>query len=46
MKNRALQSPQDTKEMIDLMKFVEEAQQKKLVKLKEAITVSKFNLFS
>ena len=39
MKERALCEPKDTKEMIDLMKYVEQAQQKTLIKLKEDIKV-------
>ena len=39
MKEKALCEPKDTKEMIDLMKYVEQAQQKTLIKLKEDIKV-------
>lgn len=39
MKENALRQPKDTKEMIDLQKYVEEAQQKKLIKLREDIKV-------
>ena len=39
MKENALRQPKDTKEMIDLQKYVEEAQQKTLIKLKADIKV-------
>ena len=39
MKQKALCEPKDTKDMIDLMKYVEQAQQKTLIKLKEDIKV-------
>ena len=39
MKEKALCEPKDTREMIDLMKYVEQAQQKTLIKLKEDIKV-------
>ena len=39
MKETALYVPENTKEMIDLIKFVEQAQQKTLIKLREDIKV-------
>ena len=42
IKEKALAVPVDTKEMISLMKFIEEAQTVKLTKLKENIKVFYF----
>ena len=42
IKEKALAIPADTKEMISLMKFIEEAQTVKLTKLKESIKVFYF----
>ena len=42
IKEKALAIPADTKEMISLMKFIEEAQTVKLTKLKENIKVFYF----
>ena len=42
IKEKALAVPADTKEMISLMKFIEEAQTVKLTKLKENIKVFYF----
>ena len=42
MKEKALCEPKDTREMIDLMKYVEQAQQKTLIKLKEDIKVCSY----
>lgn len=39
IKERALTKPEDTREMIDMLKFVEEAKTKTLVKLDSDIKV-------
>ena len=39
-RNRALTKPEDTREMIDMLKFVEEAKTKDLVKLNSDIKVN------